>query len=275
MIGRRFWLAGWSVGLCSCTLGWVSLTVLSVALLHASTASAQESERVAVDDAQAGNAGDAANASPSKSWLVWLGTSLGPMYCVLFLFLAFCLVALIVLNVLAIRRSRIVPEPLVQVCQSYVEQKRPQEAYSAARTDPSMLGRVIAAGLTKLSGGYDVAAQAMQETGADEALRLEHQLGYLALVGQVAPLVGLLGTVDGMAAAFEAIAAHNQAPRPSDLAAGIGTALVATIVSLWIAIPAVVMFNILRARLARCLFDAGVVSESLLKRFVALSEKKA
>jgi biopolymer transport protein ExbB len=257
MIGRRFWLACCGVSLCSLTLGWTSLAVFSVAALQSSTAAAQENDHATPDDAQP------APATRSANWLAWLASSLGPMYGLLFVGLAFCLVALIVLNVLSIRRSRMVPETLVQVCQSYVDQKRPQEAYSAARADESLLGKVIAA------------AQAMQEAGGDEALRLEHQLGYLALLAQVAPLVGLLGTVDGMAAAFEAIAAHNQSPRPADLALGVGTALVATIVSLWIAIPAVVMFNILRARLARYLFDAGVVGETLLKRFAAISEKKA
>ena len=270
MIGRRIGLACCIACLGAFALGWTSLAVSP-----SSVAWAQENARATSDDAQADNVVLPAVSSRSANWLAWLGTSLGPLYCLLFLLLAFCLVALVVLNVLAIRRSQMVPEPLLQACQSYVDQKRPQEAYSTARADQSLLGKVIAAGLTKLSSGYGVAAQAMQETGADEALRLEHQLGYLALVGQVAPLVGLLGTVDGMASAFEAIALHNQSPRPADLAQGIGTALVATIVSLWIAIPAVVMFNILRARLARYLFDAGVVSETLLKQFASLAEKKA
>jgi biopolymer transport protein ExbB len=269
MIGRRTGLACCIACLGAFALGWITLAVSP-----GPVAWAQENDRVTVE-VQSENSVLPAISSRSTNWLAWLGTSLGPFYSLLFLLLTFCLVALIVLNVLAIRRSRMVPHSLLQVCQSYVDQKRPQEAYSAARADPSLLGKVFAAGLTKLSSGHDAAAQAMQETGADEALRLEHQLGYLSLVAQVAPLVGLLGTVDGMASAFEAIAVHNQSPRPADLAQGIGTALVATIVSLWIAIPAEVMFNILRARLARYLFDAGVVSETLLKRFAMLAEKKA
>jgi biopolymer transport protein ExbB len=177
--------------------------------------------------------------------------------------------------VLSIRRKRIAPPGLVQVFDRHLEEKRFQDAYELAKSDDSFLAQVLTAGLAKLSGGYDPAMQAMQEVGEEEGMRLEHQLGYVALIAQIGPMFGLLGTVDGMVQAFEVIAASNQTPKPSQLAQGIGTALVTTVVGLWIAIPSIAFFSVLRARLARLLLEAGTLSEGLMRRFQNTAPKKS
>jgi biopolymer transport protein ExbB len=91
----------------------------------------------------------------------------------------------------------------------------------------------------------------------------------MALIGTIAPMVGLFGTVDGMIRSFIVIANTNTTPKPAELAAGISTALVTTIVGLAIAIPAMGAFNILKNRVQRLVFEVGVVSESLMSRFEA------
>jgi biopolymer transport protein ExbB len=63
------------------------------------------------------------------------------------------------------------------------------------------------------------------------------------------------------------IAASNTTPKPNQLAQGIGTALVTTVVGLWIAIPSIAFNHVVRARLARYLHEASVVTESLMGRF--------
>lgn len=98
-------------------------------------------------------------------------------------------------------------------------------------------------------------------------MRLEHRLSYIALIGTIAPMVGLLGTVDGMVAAFSLIANSPSTPKPSELAEGISTALITTLVGLVIAIPALGVFNILKNRFARLVLEAGIYSESLMERF--------
>ena len=96
---------------------------------------------------------------------------------------------------------------------------------------------MLAAGMSKLSDGYDAAMEAMQEVGEEQNMKLEQRNGYIALIAQIGPMFGLLGTVDGMVMAFDVIARSNVTPKPSELAQGIGTALVTTVVGLWIAIP--------------------------------------
>ncbi len=114
----------------------------------------------------------------------------------------------------------------------------------------------------------------MQEVGDEESMRLEHLLSYLALIGTISPMFGLLGTVDGMVQAFDVIAQSTVSPKPSELAQGIATALVTTLVGLWLAIPSIAAFNILRNRVSRLVLEVGTVSEGLMRRFQNVGPKK-
>ena len=95
------------------------------------------------------------------------------------------------------------------------------------------------------------------------------RLGHVWLIAQLAPLFGLLGTIDGLIAAFGAIVGKDATPRPSDLAGGIGTALVATAVGLWIAVVAVAFHQIVLSRINRLLAEAGILAERFAQRFAA------
>jgi biopolymer transport protein ExbB len=209
-----------------------------------------------------------------RTMLEWLYHSLGIRYSVAFLFLSFAGVALLIMHLIAVRTDALVPPALVQSFESLLDQKKYQEAYDLAKGDESMLGQVLAAGLAKLSKGYAEAIEAMQEVGEEENMRLEHRLSYLALVTTISPMVGLLGTVDGMVASFNVIAESTVSPRPCDLAQGISTALVTTLIGLMIAIPAMAVHTIFRNRIARFVLQVGVISENLMSRFSNLSAKK-
>jgi biopolymer transport protein ExbB len=105
-------------------------------------------------------------------------------------------------------------------------------------------------------------------------MRLEQRLSYIALVGTISPMVGLLGTVDGMVDAFRVIASSNTQPKPSELAEGISTALITTLVGLWLAIPAIAAFGYFRNRLQRLVLEVGIFSERLMSRFQNVGPKK-
>jgi biopolymer transport protein ExbB len=212
--------------------------------------------------------------APRRSYLAWLGDSLGPLYSVIFLCLSFALVAVFVMNLLAARREVILPAQLIAGFEAQLNAKKYQEAYELAKNDESFLGKVLSAGLARLSSGYPQAIEAMQEVGEEENMNLEHRLSYLALIGTISPMFGLLGTVDGMVQAFEVIARSTVSPKPSELADGIATALVTTLVGLWLAIPAICAFNILRNRFNRLVLEVGIVSENLMSRFQNVGGQK-
>jgi len=227
---------------------------------------------VAADDLGAEEAADADEAAAmQESYLGWFYRALGLKYVVVFLAISFTLVAFFVMNLLVSRRDNICPLHLVEGFEGHLNEKRYQEAYELAKADESLLGQVLASGLAKLSTGYDNALASMQETGQEESLKLDQRLSVLALIGTVAPMFGLLGTVDGMVASFQVIARSSTTPKPSELAQGISMALVTTLIGLWLAIPAILAFNLLKNRQTKLLMESGIISENLMKRFQGVS----
>ena len=225
----------------------------------------------------AGNAnGNGANAAPpatDQSLLEWVFDSLGVAYLIVFLALSVTLVSLFVMNMLAARRDTLCPTELVEEFSQRLAANDNQGAYDLAKADESVLGQVLAAGLAKVSKGYNKALEAMQEVGEEESMKLEHRLSYMALIGNLSPMIGLFGTVQGMISSFQVIALGGSTPKPSDLAAGISTALFTTLVGLAVAIPAIAAYNILRNRRSFVAFGSWRESENLMSKFEDMSPK--
>lgn len=216
----------------------------------------------------AGGGNDAAaGEKPQQNLLGWVIRSLGLGYLAIFLALSVTLVSLFVMNLLAARRDTLCPQELVDAFEEKLNEKDFQSAYDVARTDESVLGQVLSAGLAKLSRGYNKAIEGMQEVGEEESMKLEHRLSYMALIGNLSPMIGLFGTVHGMISSFQVIALGGASPKPADLAEGISTALFTTLVGLAIAIPAIAAYNVIRNRVSRLLLEVGVTSENLMSRF--------
>lgn len=223
--------------------------------------------------APAGNAPDNGAAEDDdgekapSNLLVWTFQALGITYTVLFFALSITLLTLIVMNILGSRQDNICPPDLVEGVEQQLAEGNAQGAAELIRTDDSFLGQVVAAGLSKLDRGHSHAVEAMQEIGEEETMKMEHNLSYMALIGNISPMIGLFGTVQGMIAAFRTIATSGSTPKPSALAMDISTALFTTLAGLAIAIPAIAVYNILRNRVQRLTMQVGVTSEELLERF--------
>lgn len=230
---------------------------------------AVEAPAAAPDAAPAPAANDAGGGTvkPKQNLLSWVISSLGVGYLAIFLALSVTLVSLFVMNMLAARRDTLCPQELVDTFEEKLNEKDFQAAYDMARTDESVLGQVLSAGLAKLSRGYNKALEGMQEVGEEESMKLEHRLSYMALIGNLSPMIGLFGTVHGMISSFQVIALGGASPKPAELAEGISTALFTTLVGLAIAIPAIAAYNVLRNRVSRLLLEVGVTSENLMSRF--------
>ncbi len=218
------------------------------------------------DDAADQPETDGAKKKP-PTLLKWVFDSLGWGYLLIFLAISVTLVSLFVMNMLAARRDTLCPQELVDQFEEKLNEKDYQGAYDMARTDESVLGQVLSAGLAKLSRGYNKAIEGMQEVGEEESMKLEHRLSYMALIGNISPMIGLFGTVHGMIEAFQVIALGGATPKPAELAEGISTALFTTLVGLAIAIPAIAAYNVIRNRVSRLLLEVGVTSENLMSRF--------
>ena len=245
---------------------------------NAAVAFAQEADADGDAAAAAPADGDKANEDnkkqEAKSALGWLIEALG-IYLFVFLLISVALVSLMIMNFLAVRRSVVCPPDLIDGFQAHLDEKQYQEAYELAKADESFLGNVLAAGLSKVSTSYKHSVAAMQDVGAEENMKLEHRASYLALIGTLAPMIGLLGTVDGMIRSFYTIATAGTSPDANKLAEGISTALLTTLVGLLIAIPAIAAYNIVKNMIQKLVLDVGITSDNLMGRFEKVGTKSS
>ena len=245
---------------------------------NAAVAFAQEADADGDAAAAAPADGDKANEDnkkqEAKSALGWLIEALG-IYLFVFLLISVALVSLMIMNFLAVRRSVVCPPDLIDGFQAHLDEKQYQEAYELAKADESFLGNVLAAGLSKVSTSYKHSVAAMQDVGAEENMKLEHRASSLALIGTLAPMIGLLGTVDGMIRSFYTIATAGTSPDANKLAEGISTALLTTLVGLLIAIPAIAAYNIIKNMIQKLVLDVGITSDNLMGRFEKVGTKSS
>lgn len=250
---------------------WVA--VLAVTVLVSSRGRAQEPEKkeapaAATVKADPGATSAAENAPKSTNYLYWIYESEGIFFFPQLL-MSIALIAMIIMYGMQAHRKEFLPPGFVEDFEDSLKDRKYQDAYDLARTNPSLVARVVTAGLVRLSAGgsYPQALESMQEVGEDESMKLDHRLSYLAMLANIATMVGLLGTVWGMVSAFLVIASSDTSPKPSELAKGVSQALVTTVWGLLQAIPAIVAHTILKNRYARLMLEVGIVAERLMSRF--------
>jgi biopolymer transport protein ExbB len=143
---------------------------------------------------------------------------------------------------------------------------------------PSAEAAVVMSGLEEADRGAKSASEAMAGARALQRVKLERRLAYLGTLGNNAPFVGLFGTVIGVVQAFEVLGKQDaamaaseaaQGMAPQEVMAAIAEALVATAVGLFVAIPAVAMYNIFQRRLKSILANTDALGSVLLAHLVA------
>lgn len=138
---------------------------------------------------------------------------------------------------------------------------------------PTPLTNVIKAGLMSVPKGEEEVQAALDEAALRDTPRLEARTGYLAMLGNAAMLAGLLGTVSGLIACFEAIAGANPQDKATILSNGISEAMNCTAFGLLTAIPALVAFSILQGRTQSLINDLNETSVAVLNLVVSNKDK--
>ncbi len=202
----------------------------------------------------------------SQSFLRWMGEASGPIGIVILL-MSFYLVAVVAWMLLEFRRSVAMPDALIRDLQDRLTAKQYTESYQRIVDHPSFLAKVLAAGVRKLPGGLAPAQKAMELANDDVTMGMEHRTTYLATIGTLGPMIGLVGTVYGMILSFRVIATAGASPQASQLAAGISTALFATLEGIALSIPAIFFHALFRNRIARLSLEVALAAEGLLEQF--------
>jgi biopolymer transport protein ExbB len=245
--------------------GWWATSPFDSSAKAQSTSTARD----AVDGGESSDADSEAPASggeTSESFLMWMYRASGWIGLVI-VAMSFYLIALVVWMAVHFRASVAIPRGLVREVQEMLDQKMYSEAYHRLTGDRSLLARVLSAGVRKLPSGLPLAQRAMELANEDATMQMEHRTTYLATVGTLGPMIGLVGTVYGMILAFRVIATEGATPQASELARGISTALFATLEGIAISIPAIYFYAFYRNRIARLSLEAGIAAEPLLEQF--------
>lgn len=185
-------------------------------------------------------------------WLLW-ALSVGTL-------------ALIVEGLLSIRRTNLLPDSLRRRVGELLADRQYDQAIDLTADRDDLLAAPLHDALTEAPHGYPAMEQAAQAACDHRAARLLRKVERLNLIGNISPMLGLFGTVWGMINAFFTIV-EKGTPDPRDLAGGIGTALVTTLLGLAIAIPALAVYSLLRTRIDACADEALGASEDLLSGF--------
>lgn len=209
-------------------------------------------------------------APKEENYVIFLIRAGGPIG-IIIIIQSIVTVALTIKYLLEMKREKFIPPRLVSDFEDKIRDRKYQEAYELTRNDNTFLGKVLAAGLSKLSTGYPQAIEAMHDAGEGESMKLEHKLSWLAMMGTTGPLLGLFGTVVGMVASFRVIATSETQPKPSELADGISTALVTTLDGMVVAIIATFAFILLKNQAARLVLEVGMISGNLMGRFSSMA----
>jgi biopolymer transport protein ExbB len=181
--------------------------------------------------------------------------------------MAFVLLAVVIFYFLTLRRSVFIPADLLVSMADAMKTGDVARLGELCKEDESLLSRAMAAGLVRRRDGYDAMVEAIEAVGEEEAMRLHQNVGYLALIGQVSPMLGLLGTVYGMILAFQTVAEQAGTIQPGRLAFGIYTALTTTLMGLTVAIPAMSSHVYFRNRALNLLKETAIIVEELIYPF--------
>nr|XP_061806054.1 putative biopolymer transport protein ExbB-like 3 [Nerophis lumbriciformis] len=186
---------------------------------------------------------------------------------ILIILLSVVALAVIIENTVTLKRDKLAPPELIDEVQALFDEGQYQEAMELCENEPCFFTRIAGAGIAKIGHPFEVIEQSISEMGDEESIRLHQKIGWLSLISNVAPMMGLLGTVGGMIKAFETIASSQGQASPAELALGISEALLTTMLGLVVAIPTSAAFAFLRNRLVKTVIEVGAIIEDLFERF--------
>lgn len=174
-------------------------------------------------------------------------------------------------HAMTIRKKEIMPPELGDTVRDLLLAGKVLDAERVCRERPSFLSFVLLSGISELDGGWTAVEKALEDATAEQSARLFRKIEYLAVIGNIAPMVGLLGTVTGMIFAFQQVASTSGAAGAGDLAEGIYQALVTTVGGLLIAIPALGAFAVFRNWVDELVAEAAYVAQQV---FTPLKRRK-
>ena len=164
---------------------------------------------------------------------------------------------------ITVRAKRIMPQALIDSVTESMAEGDVLKALQNCEQEPGPLANILSAGFSHVEEGYDVIQESISTAAELETEQIMQKLTWLSVVGNLAPMLGLLGTVQGMIAAFSTLA--EGAPDVGVLAMNISQALFTTAAGLTIAVPCVGVYYGFRNTANRIVLHMEAMTVELIK----------
>jgi len=175
------------------------------------------------------------------------------MYPILLLF--FMVVFFTIDRFLYISKSKVDTDKLMSLLKSQIVSGNIQGALNTCQSSPSPVTRIVAAGLRRAGGTDHDVQQGMDEEALRELPKIEKRTGYLAMLGNLATLAGLLGTITGLIKSFAGVAGVDPSMKATMLSKGISEAMNCTAFGLGTGILGLAAYAVLNGQ-TQAILDA-------------------
>lgn len=148
-----------------------------------------------------------------------------------------------------------------------------KSALRLCSTSKFPLARILKAGLLKAKESDESVQAALDEAALREIPRIEKRIGYMAMIGNVAVLMGLLGTILGLIRAFAAVAEADAASKATELALGISEAMYNTAFGLAVAILSILAYAFTQSKAQQLVDDINETTVTVMNLITANRDK--
>lgn len=173
-------------------------------------------------------------------------------------------ISVFVERILHYHRAQINSAEFLAGVRNVLKRENVVEALSICEATPGPVPRLVKTAILNRERGRDGVREALEEAGLLEVPRLEEKLNLLATIAQIAPLMGLLGTVLGFMHTFATIEQKGLNAYGADLSRGVWEALICTALGLAVAIPSYAGYNYLVNRVNSIVLDMEKASTEIL-----------
>ena len=173
--------------------------------------------------------------------------------------------AIIFERAINLRKSKIISTAFIEEIKKYWYRREVDKAIQACREHDISLSRVLRAGLLRFNHGIDAVEKAIEGAGQHEAAVLRRNLMLLGFIANIAPMLGLFGTVLGLTRSFDVIASYGMAGNPGAVASGIAEALITTVFGLMVGIPTLAAYYYFKRKVEIRTLEMEEVSVALIE----------
>lgn len=173
--------------------------------------------------------------------------------------------AIVLERAITLRKGKIISAAFLEEIKKYWYRREIDKAIQACKEYDLSLSRVLRAGLLRFDHGIDAVEKAIEGAGQHEAAVLRQNLMLLGFLANIAPMLGLFGTVLGLTRSFDVIASYGMAGNPGAVAGGVAEALITTVFGLMVGIPTLAAHYYFKRKVELRILEMEEVSFALIE----------